>query len=186
MCRYFSSGICVDDEYRCAEQGCIPLQCSPCQKYLYNCSGERDQYIFTLAKVSMLHGVSCSRANINTTGLRRCFRSHVKKEILLNIWRLLIFTGNIYKGNWIFVVEINSDLLYILYMFIPDSKTSFIKYIRYNMYIRYNFPRYWPFVRGIHRPPVNSPHKGQWRGALMLSLICAWMNGWVNTREAGD
>ena len=31
-----------------------------------------------------------------------------------------------------------------------------------------------------------SPHKGQWRGALMLSLICAWLNGWVNTREAGD
>ena len=28
------------------------------------------------------------------------------------------------------------------------------------------------FVRGIHRPPVNSPHKGQWRGALMFSLIC--------------
>ena len=37
------------------------------------------------------------------------------------------------------------------------------------------FSRYWPFVRGIHRSPVNSPHKGQsrWRGALMFSLICA-------------
>ena len=45
---------------------------------------------------------------------------------------------------------------------------------------------YWPFVRGIHRSPVNSPHKGQWRGALMVSLICAWINGWVNNREAGD
>ena len=50
-----------------------------------------------------------------------------------------------------------------------------------------HFPRYWPFVRGIHRSPVNSPHKGQWRGALMLSLICAWKkNGWVNNRKAGD
>ena len=48
------------------------------------------------------------------------------------------------------------------------------------------FPRYWPFVRGIHRSPVNSPHKGQWRGALMFSLICAWMNDWVNNRETGD
>ena len=37
----------------------------------------------------------------------------------------------------------------------------------------------WPFVRGIHRSPVNSPHKGQWRGALMFSLICAGINGWV-------
>ena len=32
----------------------------------------------------------------------------------------------------------------------------------------------------------NSPHKGQWRGALMFSLICVWINGWVNKREAGD
>ena len=49
-----------------------------------------------------------------------------------------------------------------------------------------NHPRYWPFVRGIHRSPVNSPHKGQWRGALMFSLICVWINAWVNNREAGD
>ena len=49
-----------------------------------------------------------------------------------------------------------------------------------------HFPRYWPFVRGILRSTVNSPHKGQWRGALMFSLICAWINGWVNNREAGD
>ena len=49
-----------------------------------------------------------------------------------------------------------------------------------------HFPRYWPFVRGIHRSPVNSPHKGQWRGALMFSLICAWINDWVSNREAGD
>ena len=34
--------------------------------------------------------------------------------------------------------------------------------------------------------PVNSTHKGQWRGALMFSLVCVWINGWVNNREAGD
>ena len=49
-----------------------------------------------------------------------------------------------------------------------------------------HFPRNWPFVRGIHWSPVNSPHKGQWRGALMFSLICVWINDWVNNREAGD
>ena len=39
----------------------------------------------------------------------------------------------------------------------------------------------WEFTgrRWIHR-------KGKWRGALMFSLICAWINGWVNNREAGD
>ena len=49
-----------------------------------------------------------------------------------------------------------------------------------------HFPRYWPFVRGIHRSSVNYPHKGQWHGALMFSLICAWINRWVNNHEAGD
>ena len=49
-----------------------------------------------------------------------------------------------------------------------------------------HFPRYWPFGRGINRSLVDSPHKGQWRGALMFSLICVWINGWVNNREAGD
>ena len=37
------------------------------------------------------------------------------------------------------------------------------------------------FARNL---PVNSPHKGQWHGALVFSLICAWTNGWVNNRDA--
>ena len=59
-----------------------------------------------------------------------------------------------------------------------------------------HFPRYWPFVHGIHRSPVNSPQKqwrdrwiprkSQWRGALVYSLIRAWINGWVNNGDAGD
>ena len=38
------------------------------------------------------------------------------------------------------------------------------------------------------KSPVTAdfPHKGQWRGVLMFSLICAWINGWVNNRKAGD
>ena len=31
-----------------------------------------------------------------------------------------------------------------------------------------HFPRYWSFVRGIQRSPVNSPYKGQWRRALVF------------------
>ena len=49
-----------------------------------------------------------------------------------------------------------------------------------------HFLHYWPFVQGIHQSPVNSPHKGQWHGALMFSLNCVWINGWVNNREASD
>ena len=49
-----------------------------------------------------------------------------------------------------------------------------------------HFLRYWPFAWGIHWSPVNYPHKDQWRGALISSLICARINGWVNNRAAGD
>ena len=49
-----------------------------------------------------------------------------------------------------------------------------------------HFPHYWPFVWGIHHSLVNSPHKGQWCGALMFSLIYAWTNSWTNNRDAGD
>ena len=60
-------------------------------------------------------------------------------------------------------------------------------FIDHNDVIKWKpFPRYWPFVREIHRLPVNSPHKGQWRGALMFSLICTWTNAWVNNRDFGD
>ena len=40
------------------------------------------------------------------------------------------------------------------------------------------FPRYWP--------SVSSPHKGEWHGALVFCLICAWINGWAHNRDAGD
>ena len=34
--------------------------------------------------------------------------------------------------------------------------------------------------------PGEFQHKGQWRGALMFSLICVWINGLVNFGVAGD
>ena len=48
-----------------------------------------------------------------------------------------------------------------------------------------HFPRNCPLC-GEFTGPGEFPHKGQWRGALMFSLICAWIKGWVNNREAGD
>ena len=45
------------------------------------------------------------------------------------------------------------------------------------------FPSYWPFVRGIHRCPVNSPHKGQWRGALIFSDL--HLNKWLSKQSWG-
>ena len=34
--------------------------------------------------------------------------------------------------------------------------------------------------------PVYSPHKGQWRGASIFSLIWACSNSWANKGDAGD
>ena len=45
---------------------------------------------------------------------------------------------------------------------------------------------YWPLVRGIHRSPANSLHKGQWRRALIFFLICSWTNGWANHQDDCD
>ena len=49
-----------------------------------------------------------------------------------------------------------------------------------------HFPRYWPFVRGIPWSAVDSHHKGQWRGALMFSLICTSTKDWANNPYVGD
>ena len=46
-----------------------------------------------------------------------------------------------------------------------------------------HFPRYWPFVWGIHWWPVNSPHKGQWRRAL---IFWTRTNDWISNCDAGD
>ena len=79
------------------------------------------------------------------------------------------------------IIKIKASTLYTGNPYIGNS--SLYSWWRHLME---DFPRYWSFVRGIHRSPVNSPHKGQWRGSLMFSLICTWINGWVNNREAGD
>ena len=65
--------------------------------------------------------------------------------------------------------------------------TSYLKYTSHDDVIKWKkFPRYWPFVREIHRSPVNSPHKGQWRGALMFCLIYAWTNSSANNGDTGE
>ena len=69
----------------------------------------------------------------------------------------------------------------VLFNACSDDKATHDDVIRWK-----HFPCYWPFVQGIHRSPMNFLHKGQWRGALMFSSICAWINGCMSNREAGD
>ena len=73
--------------------------------------------------------------------------------------------------------------LFTLYLLVPYSRHITNIWWRHQME---TFSALLYLCAGIHRSPVNSPHIGQWRGALMLSLICAWVNAWVNNRETGD
>ena len=58
------------------------------------------------------------------------------------------FTGSVGR-----VAAIATPFLMRQVHFMSDGHDDVIKW-------KY-FPRYWPFLRGIHRSPVNSPHKGQ-------------------------
>ena len=86
------------------------------------------------------------------------------------------FDGNSFKG-----ARSEGWPICISKMMISSSQFNHDEVIKW-----IHFPRYWTFVWGIRRSPVNSPHKGQWLGALMFSFICPGINAWVKNREAGD
>ena len=88
-------------------------------------------------------------------------------------------------GNVKAIVALPCAMVFALYLH-STSGTHYMKHDHDDVIKWKHFPCYWPFVRGIHRSPVNSPRKSQWRGALMFSLIYALINGWVNIGEAGD
>ena len=129
-------------------------------------------------------------------GIDRNKASYMKKYLELNIFIYMLSGLFIYihtymnetnglqviitwkTSNMYLITRINSDQIIQSHMVSQSHHDDVIKWK--------HFPRYWPFVRGIHQSPVNSPYKGQWRGALMFSLICVWINDWVNNREAGD
>ena len=79
------------------------------------------------------------------------------------------------------------DIIYHFSILLFRGQSTFILYFHRRQRIDYSphddvvkwkkIKRYWPFVRETHRSPVNSPHKGQWHGALIFSLICP-----LNTR----
>ena len=103
----------------------------------------------------------------------------------LRIWIIKYFL--IVKSDWTLWQPMwpNDISLISIHAFILVSVTL-LRHMHDDVIKWKHFPRNWPFVREIHRSPVNFPHKGQWRGALMFSLIYASINDWVNNREAGD
>ena len=98
---------------------------------------------------------------------------------------------NTYKTWWIFFsydVAIATIIVAAINVSVIHDATFLICHpVYYDAVIKWkHLPCNWHFVRGMHRPSVNSSHKGQWRGALMYSLICAWTNRWANNGDADD
>ena len=100
----------------------------------------------------------------------------------------LVIQNHIFEGTCVILVLVRCGHTQCILRFLHTARTlcCFIVVCNDDVIKWKHFPCYWPFVRGIHRSPVNSPHKGQWRGAFMFSLICAWINGCVNNHKAGD
>ena len=105
----------------------------------------------------------------------------------MNVGKLWL--ESIYMWPWYCLLE-NKDMSTTIRIFLQCTFGCWSRYSSarsHDDFIKWeHFPRYWPFVRGIHRSPVNSSHKGQWHGTLMFPLMWAWINGWVNNGEAGD
>ena len=139
----------------------------------------RNSYIFIQQNVfenvvskmeTILYRPQCVKAFILLLPMHQIKAMHVAVQTCINSYDESPTSGN--------TASQTQNQTRLIYLTIPWRHDDVIKWK--------HFPRYWSFARGIHRLPVNSPHKGQWCGALVFSLICAWINGWVNNHEAGD
>ena len=139
-----------------------------CSNFVINCIFKA----FTLNKKSKLLNIFHVFDSLLTQILDLDLRNHIRLDFVLGAWPI-----NVHFWNLPFDRRVRNAI---------NKRENAVVQIHDDVIKWKHFPRYWPFVRGIHRSPVNSPRKGQWRGTLMFSLICVWINGWVNNREAGD
>ena len=93
----------------------------------------------------------------------------------------MFFSSSIIRLNNIFFG--NTSILSIGIVCGTHPKEFLEPWLRHQME---TFSMLLTFVQGIHLSPMNSPHKGLWRRALMFSLICAWTDVWENNRDTGD
>ena len=108
-----------------------------------------------------------------------------KVPLILEVCRYVSLCNDRYKQiHNVLQVLIYRQIHNVLQVFRVDAAYIPLNLITWCRHQWKHFPRYWSFVRGIQRPPMDSPHKGQWRGTLTFSLICAW--SWANSWGAGD
>ena len=89
-----------------------------------------------------------------------------------------------FQDNATGIWTLTSQRLLIKHLLLKHNKT---KQWYHNDIIEWkHFLCNWTFVWEIYRSSMNFPHKSQWRGALVFSLICAWTNCCLNNRYDGD
>ena len=100
-----------------------------------------------------------------------------KKVATTSLWYALNVSQLV--GVWGLYYDINESGMYIESVYlIKEIWLTILEYDVSFMKMSWN--------GNIFRVTGHLLHKGQWRGALMFSLIYVWIKGWVNNREAGD
>ena len=97
------------------------------------------------------------------------------------IQSLLVKKCNVFRVRYLLLMQ---SLLIYRYVMKTCAKHKYWQIIM--TWSNGNIFRVTDILCGIHRSPMNSYHKGQWRSALMFSFICAWINGWVHNRDFGE
>ena len=126
--------------------------------------------------VVFMTAVSCLNKGSHTNSYQRWMSIIIHQNGLSDLF--------IHFENYVIIYNVLSGEQLPMYKKRTHSESqNVIKYTLRMLWLEYcgsikwkHFPHYWPFVRGIHRYPWNSPHKGHWRGALMFSLIWDYYN----------
>ena len=159
-------------------------------------------------RVTAVTFISCPTVSLTHIDKRHNLKSSLKyinSTIANHLRACLVSNACIPTTLWTDFQRRSDEVVIMTLKCVRVCKMLTLRYHVHDEVIKWkHFPRYWPFVRGIHRSPVNSHHKGQGLcagnspvtgefpsqrpGAQSFDafLICAWINDWVNNREAGD
>ena len=102
------------------------------------------------------------------------------KWVIMGIWR-----GRCHNDNMLLRIFSHCSYRVNLQLFSSHCDSLYTCHLSWWRHQMETFSASLALCAGNSPVPVNSPHKGQWRGVLMFSLICVWINGWVNNRESG-
>ena len=121
----------------------------------------------------------CSKIVANEVVKNECISFYLRDDIDES-WR------TVYQYLTLLVSKNSKDVIIPSHLWFTKYRKEWAVGIAWWRHQMETFSALLAFMRGIHRSPVNSPHKDQWHGALMFSLVCVWTNGWTNPRDAGD